>query len=262
MKNSSTIKIANIIAFTVMVYVNYLSNALPINGNTAGELSDKYVNYFVPAGLTFAIWGVIYSWLLVFMGFQIASFFSESLSQKVNPIIEKIGYLFILSCGLNMAWLLAWHFEFVGLSVFIMVSFLAVLLYLFLKIGVGKTKLNNLEKWISHVPFSIYLGWISIATIANITAFLVDNEWNGYGIEPANWAKIMIVIGAIITAFVLWQRSAIFYGIVVLWAFWGIHLKRMQIGDIVSLEINTIVYSCLGFLLLLIVFRTKRWLNY
>ncbi len=262
MKNLSLIKTLNIIAFLAMVYVNYLSNALPINGNTAGELSDKYVNYFVPAGLTFAIWGVIYSWLLVFLGFQIVSFFNKSITQKVDPIIEKIGWLFIVSCLLNVSWLLAWHYEFVGLSVLIMVSFLVNLLFLFLKIGVGKTKVNELEKWISHAPFSIYVGWISIATIANFTALLVDSQWTGFGIDAANWAKIMIIIGLVVVSFVLITRNAIFYGFVVLWAFWGIHLKRTQVGDAPSMEIDKIIYFCLGIIALTILFRAKRWFAY
>jgi hypothetical protein len=260
--NIKSLKNVNIIAFIAMLYVNYLSNALPINGNTAGELSDKYVNYFVPAGLTFAIWGVIYGWLMVFLGFQIASFFNKNIADKVDPIIEKIGWLFILSCMLNIGWLLAWHYEFVGLSVLIMVGFLFNLLFLFFKIGVGKTKINELEKWISHAPFSIYLGWISIATIANFTALLVDNQWAGFGIDGATWAKIMIIVGLAVVSFVLMTRNAIFYGFVVLWAFWGIHLKRTQVGDVPSMEIDKIVYFCLGFIVLLILLRAKRWFAY
>lgn len=261
-KNLSLIKIANLIAFMAMVYVNYLSNALPINGNTAGELSDKYVNYFVPAGLTFAIWGVIYSWLMVFLGFQIASFFSINIKEKVDPIIGKIGWLFVITCILNVSWLLTWHYEYVFLSVIVMISFLALLLLIFLKIGVGQNKVNNLEKWISHAPFSIYLGWISIATIANFTALLVHNQWNGFGIDGANWAKIMVIIGLIVASFVILKRNAIFYGFVVLWAFYGIHIKRSQIADMPSLEIDTVVYFCMGFIFLLLIFRTKRWFDY
>ena len=260
MKN--TIKITNIVAFIAMVYVNYLSNALPINGNTAGELSDKYVNYFVPAGLTFAIWGVIYGWLLVFIVFQIVSFFNKNIEEKVNPIIEKIGWLFVFSCVLNIGWLLAWHYQFVGLSVLIMLSFLSILLFLNYKIGVGKTKISSLEKWISHAPFSIYVGWISIATIANVTALLVNIEWSGFGIDASIWAKIMIIVGAIITCFVLYRRNAIFYGMVVIWAFFGIHLKRTQIGDLASMEIDKIVFFCLGFIVIVLLLRAKKWFSY
>lgn len=258
----NTLKIANITAFILMVYVNYLSNALPINGHTAGELSDKYVNYFVPAGLTFAIWGVIYSWFMVFLGFQIATFFSKEIDKKVSPIVGKIGWLFVISCLLNVTWLLAWHYEFVGLSVLLMVSFLGTLLYIFLKIGVGKSKINNLEKWISHAPFSIYLGWISIATIANFTALLVSNQWNGFGIDNAAWAKIMIIIGLVLTVFVVIQRNAIFYALVVVWAFYGIHLKRSQIADMPSLSIDNVVLFCLGFITLTVLVRIKKWFDY
>lgn len=257
-----SLKLANIIAFILMVYVNYLSNALPINGHTAGELSDKYINYFVPAGLTFAIWGIIYSWLMVLLGFQIASFFSKYLDKNVSPIVEKIGWLFVISCLLNITWLLAWHYEFVGLSVLIMVCFLATLLYLFLKIGVGKSKVNNLEKWISHAPFSIYLGWISIATIANFTALLVSNQWNGLGFDGVVWAKIMIIIGLVLTVFVVIQRNALFYALVVMWAFYGIHLKRSQIADMDSLSIDNVSLFCLGVITLTVLIRTKRWFDY
>lgn len=262
MKNLSSIKISNIVAFFVMVYVNYLSNELPINGNTAGELSDRYVNYFVPAGLTFAIWGVIYSWLLVFIAFQILSFFNENLAKKVNPVIEKIGWIFIISCILNVSWLLAWHYEFVGLSVLIMLSFLSLLLYLNFKIGVGVSKINSLEKWISHAPFSIYVGWISIATIANVTALLVNIEWNGFGITPLNWAKIMILIGTIISVLVLLKRNAVFYGLVVVWAFYGIYIKRSQIGDVESDSMinNTTIAIIVVFCLVLL--KAKKWFEY
>jgi hypothetical protein len=262
MKNLNAVKISNIIAFCAMVYVNYLSNALPINGNTAGDLSDKYVNYFVPAGLTFAIWGVIYSWLMVFLGFQIVSFFNENIKAKVDPIIDKIGWLFVLSCVLNVAWLLAWHYEFVALSVIIMISFLGTLLYLFLKIGVGKNTVNGLEKWISHAPFSIYLGWISIATIANFTALLVNNQWNGFGIDGAMWAKIMIVVGLLVTIFVLSTRNAIFYGLVVMWAFYGIYVKRTEIGGDISTSIGYIALFGIGFVALAVIFNMKKWLKY
>jgi hypothetical protein len=262
MRNINILKIANIVAFCAMVYVNYLSNALPINGNTAGELSDKYVNYFVPAGLTFAIWGIIYSWLMVFLGFQILSFFSLNINDKVNPIIEKIGSLFVVTCVLNVGWLLAWHYEFVALSVIVMVSFLGALLYIFLKIGVGKSKVNELEKWISHAPFSIYLGWISIATIANFTALFVHYQWSGLGFGGDMWAKIMIVVGLAVTSFVLMTRNAVFYGLVVIWAFFGIHFKRAQIADEPSLSIDKVVLFGMGFIAIMLLIRAKKWFAY
>lgn len=262
MKNLTYFKIFNLLAFLGMVYVNYLSNALPINGNTAGELSDKYVNYFVPAGLTFAIWGVIYGWLMVFLGFQVASFFNANLASKVDPIIGKIGWLFVISCVLNVAWLLAWHYQYVGLSVLIMLLFLGLLLYLNYKIGTGISKINGLEKWISHAPFSIYVGWISIATIANITAYLVDIQWNGFGVDAYLWAIYMIIVGALVGAFVLFKRNAILFAFVIIWAFYGIYIKRTALGDADSLAILQIVKMNMIGLIVISFSRVKQWFSY
>lgn len=261
MKNKILI-IFNLVAFLSMVYVNYLSNALPINGHTPGELSDKYVNYFVPAGLTFSIWGVIYGWLLVFIGFQVIAYFNEKVFEKMSPIIQKIGWLFVLSCALNILWLLAWHYELVGLSVLIMLSFLATLIIIFIKVGIGFNKINSWEKWLSHAPFSIYLGWISIATIANITAFLVQNNWSGFGIEPAVWAKIMISIGFILCLFMVLKQRAIFFGLVVLWAFYGIYLKRMAISDEISISLANYISYLLGAIPVMILLKLKSWFAY
>lgn len=262
MKNLNSLKVLNLIAFIAMVYVNYLSNALPINGNTAGELSDKYVNYFVPAGLTFAIWGVIYGWLMVFLGFQIVSFFNKNIQEKVDPIVEKIGWLFVVSCVLNVSWLLAWHYQLVGLSVIIMLLFLGLLLFLNFKIGTGISKTNELEKWISHAPFSIYAGWISIATIANITAYLVDIQWSGFGVDPYLWAIYMIMVGALVGAFVIFKRNAILFVFVIIWAFYGIYVKRTAIGDAESLAILQIVKMNMIGLIVISFSRVKKWFSY
>ncbi len=262
MTKISILKTSNIIAFILMVYVNYLSNTLPINGQTAGELSDKYVNYFVPAGITFTIWGVIYGWLLILIVYQLFSFFSNTIKEKMDPIIDKLGWLFVFSCILNVAWLLAWHYEQVELSVLIMASFLGTLIYIFNKINIGIKKINNLEKWISQAPFSIYLGWISVATIANFTALLVQINWNGFGISPSAWAKIMIIIAVLITSYMAIKKNAVFYAFTVVWALWGIHIKRSQIGNFESVSIDKFVYFGIGLILILVFIKTPKWLNY
>lgn len=262
MAKSKTLILFNLMAFVTMVYINYLSNALPINGHTPGELSDKYVNYFVPAGLTFSIWGVIYGWFLVFISVQVIAYFNESLFNKIEPIIQKIGWLFVVTCILNIAWLLAWHYELVAVSVMIMLLFLVTLIYIFVKIGIGKTKANTQEKWLSHTPFSIYLGWISIATIANITALLVQNNWSGFGFDGATWANIMIAVGFLVCLFMVISKKAVFFGLVVLWAFYGIYVKRLSIHDATSLSIANFVSYFLGAIPVIILVKIKAWLAY
>jgi ABC-type xylose transport system permease subunit len=161
----------NLIGFLGTVVVNGLSNALPFNGKTAGELSDQYPNLFVPAGLTFSIWGVIYILLAIFVVYGLIVT-TKNDTQK-SLFIENIGVLFFISCLANMGWIFAWHYEVVPLSVVIMLILLATLITIYLRLRIGRSDSPNTEKYLVHLPFSIYLGWITIATIANFTALLV-----------------------------------------------------------------------------------------
>ena len=197
MKPSTRILILfNTLAFLAVLLVNYLANALPLNGKNTGELSAQYPNLFTPAGLTFSIWGVIYLWLAIFVGFQIVALFRSATAARVEPIVDKIGWLFFATCVFNVCWMFAWHWEQLALSVAIMLGFLLTLLRLNETIGTGHSKVNNLEKGLVHWPLGIYQGWITVATIANITALLVGNGWRGGGLSETFWAILMIVVGA------------------------------------------------------------------
>ena len=206
-------KYLNLIAFGLMVYMNYLANALPINGKTTGQLSAQYPNLFVPAGITFSIWGVIYLMLLVFVIMQF--------KVQNKPLIASIGWLFAISCVLNAAWIVAWHYEQLPLSLLIMLGLLATLVIINL----------NIMKFPALFPratFGIYLGWICIATIANVTALLVSYQWGGWGISDQSWAIIMITAGALISMAVIYKLENPFVALAVIWAFVGIILNRVN----------------------------------
>ncbi len=204
---------ANLVFFAGMIVMNYLANALPLGGKTTGELSDAYPNLFVPAGVTFSIWGVIY---LLLAGFCVAQF-----SLKGAPIAASLGWLFAVSCLLNGLWIVAWHYERVPLSLLVMVGLLVTLLLINLK-------LKDQPLGLAKAAFGIYLGWISIATIANVTALLVRLKWGGFGIPQEAWAVIMIAVGAAIVAAAIVKLANPFLGLAVVWAFTGIILKRSQ----------------------------------
>jgi len=233
--------ILNIIGFLGTVVVNGLSNALPLNGKTAGELSDQYPNLFVPSGLTFSIWGVIYILLAIFVIYGLV------VAAKNNPeksqFIEKIGVLFFVSCLANMGWIFAWHYEIVPLSLVIMLVLLATLIAVYLKLQIGKSDAPRIEKYLVHLPFSVYLGWITIATIANVTALLVYLNWNAFGLGEPFWAVTVIIVGIGITLSVLLTRNDIFYCLVVDWALLGILLKRLADSTHVQ---SVIVISIVG----------------
>jgi len=198
-------------AFVVMIVINYLANALPINGMTTGELSDNYPNLFVPTGLTFSIWGVIYLLLAICCVLQ---FFPQFKNYE-----KKMGWWFIVSSTLNGFWIITWHYQMLLLSLLVMAGLLITLIAINRKLIFEP---NNTFK----AAFGIYLGWICIATIANVTALLVHLQWNGWGISDQTWAIALIGIGLIITSITILKLNNPFIGLAVAWAFLGIAIKR------------------------------------
>ncbi|MBN2443214.1 MAG: tryptophan-rich sensory protein [Spirochaetales bacterium] len=214
----------NIIFFLGTIVVNGLANALPIGGISTGALSDSYPNLFVPAGITFAIWGLIYLFLLGFIIYQARDILKKE--QKPDSSLHSIGPFFILSCAANICWIFVWHYRIVWLSIIFMFAILGCLLSIYLRLDIGKSKSSLMEKVFYDIPFSIYLGWITVATIANITAFLVTIGWNGFGIPENIWTIVMIGAAAVITLLVLFTRKDIAYALVIIWALGGIIIKR------------------------------------
>jgi len=207
------LKTFNIVFFVLVIVMNYLANALPINGKTTGELSAEYPNLFVPAGITFSIWGVIYLLLAVFIVLQFMDANKE--------LVSAIGWAFVLSSIFNASWILAWHYQKLPLSLLIMLGLLASLIYI-------NYQLQSFPAGIIKATFGIYLGWICIATIANVTALLVSYNWGGWGISEPNWAIIMIITGAVITAIALIRLNNPFLALAVIWAFIGIILRQQS----------------------------------
>ena len=203
-------KILNVIGLIAVIYVNYLANALPINGKTTGALSDQYANLFVPAGLTFAIWGLIYLLLIVFIVIQFLPQFQSSVTTN---------FLFFITCASNISWILAWHYEKMVLSLLIMLSLLVTLTLMNLNLSQEKQQFHRLI-------FGVYLGWILIATVANATAGLVSIQWNGFGVSQVTWTLILIGAGALIASFAMFRLNNPYLAISVVWAFLGIVIKR------------------------------------
>lgn len=233
--------ILNFLCFTAVIVVNYLSNSLPLNGKTPGQLSDQYPNLFVPTGLTFAIWGVIYIFLIGWVLGQIGGLFNQRQRTRIEPHVEKIGWLFALTCALNVGWLFAWHWEHIGLSIIVMITMLGTLITLNETIQNGRAATNAYEKWLAYPSFGLYQGWITVALIANVTAFLVASGWQGFGIAASTWAIVMIAAGAGIALYIVLSRNMIFHGIAVAWALLGIYLKRSAADDAVTVEYMALI---------------------
>lgn len=220
MSKDSVRQFANLLAMLGALIVNVLANALPLNGLNTGEISDRFKVYFVPAGYVFAIWGVIYIGWIAFIVFQLLA------SQKTAPRMRALGYWFALSCVFNAAWLFCWHYEQFALSVLVMLALLATLIISYLRLDVGRGRLGAAERWCVDVPFGLYLGWVSVATIANITSFLYYVQWDGFGIAPQVWAVIMLTVASLLGLLIARARRDAAYLLVFAWAFSGIALKQ------------------------------------
>jgi hypothetical protein len=210
------IRVLNLISLLAAIVVNGLANALPINNIQTGAVSDSFGALFTPAGYVFAIWGVIYLTLAVFAVYQVLP------AQKNNTRLDRLGPWFILANLFNGAWIFAWHYLQFPLSLLLMLGLLISLLVIYLRLGIGVSKSTPNERWLVDMPFSIYLGWISVATIANVSVVLLDLNWNGFGITETLWTVIMLVIGTVLGLLMTFRRSEIFYTLVLIWAFIGI----------------------------------------
>ncbi|MFC1922957.1 tryptophan-rich sensory protein [Chloroflexota bacterium] len=208
-----------IAAFTTIIF-NIAANVLPLNGLNTGELSDRFQIFFVPAGYVFSIWGLIYLGLIAYAIYQVLP------AQRENPRLRSIGYLFILSCLANIAWLFLWHYEVFEFTLIAMGVLLLSLIAIYLRLDIGRGEVSNAEKWAVHVPISIYLGWITVATIANTTQLLYYLGWNGWGISAEIWAVIMLAAGVIISAIMSLTRADIAYSLVLVWAYIGIAIQH------------------------------------
>lgn len=219
------VKALVVVTYVAMITVNALANALPINGRTTGGVSDAYPNLFAPAGLTFSIWGVIYLLLGLHVLYQLGLFRSRDTSDRA-ALLNRVGVLFSATSVANVSWILAWHYDLIGLSTALLATMLVLLIVITRTIL--RADLSTRERLLVRLPFSVYFGWITVATIANITVWLVSLGWNGFGISEATWAVIIIAVGAIIGTAVILRDRDIAYGLVFVWAYFGITIKHLS----------------------------------
>ena len=238
MQKVSTLKILNVAALVVVVLVNYLANALPINGVKTADISNKYFNEFAPANLTFSIWAVIYSLIIGVMIWQYVN-----PNEAKNKAISQFSTYFIANCLLNAAWLFAWHYEIFVLTIILMLGILYTLVQLN-RIESKEFPTDLPTKWLLQSGFGVYLGWICIATIANITTFLVSLNFNKLGLTDTFWTGTVIGIGSITAAMLVVRYKNMYIGFAVIWALIGIVLRQNQLhGHFTAISWAALTYG-------------------
>lgn len=238
-----------ILSFLAVVVINGLANALPINGVTTGEVSDSFSNLFTPVGMTFSIWGLIYLLLAGFVLFYLGVF------RKSKFVDEYVATLFIITSVANIAWIFSWHYGFIGLSVAFMLCLLITLICIATKLRT--LRLSLAERYFVRLPFSVYFGWITIATIANITVFLVSINWDAFGFSEAFWTMLILVVGAIIGLWRSYIDQDLAYILVFIWAYIGILIKHISPSGFAGqyTGVITVLTICLVIFILMAMFQ-------
>lgn len=240
------LKVSATLTFIIMLVINGLAGSTEILGGVAtGEVSDTYANLFAPAGFTFSIWGLIYLFLAVFVVRMWRQNLTKAPQLETKQMIRVVRK-FTLTSVLNTAWLLAWQYQILWLSVIIMLGLLTTLL--FIQRDLSRIPMSRSETIAVRSPFSLYVGWISVATIANITAWLVSIDWRGGGIPESNWTVIILLLGAAVGLATALYRYDWVYLVVFIWAYFGILYKHMATFEgqhqnvIITLGISLTVY--------------------
>jgi hypothetical protein len=256
MKKAKLLSISNVILFIGVLIVNAAANALPINGYNTGELSDMYPNLFVPAGITFSIWGVIYILLAIFSIYSLILVFKGSETNRIY--YNGFGLYFAFSSIGNIAWIFLWHYKLLALSVLAMLLILVSLIFTYIRIQGSTHNLPKAKLLLLKIPISIYLGWICVATIANITAFLADRGWNGFGISEVVWTVVVITVAAVLGIAFIIKNNDIFYPLVVIWAFIGIIIKRNAVAIEAEQPIVFASYLMIAILAVGILYKIRK----
>jgi benzodiazapine receptor len=221
--NYKKFQIINVFAIILTIVMNALSNILSFGGVNTGEAADRFFSYFTPAGYVFSIWSVIYTLLIVFIAYQVRT------SQVNAEYLGKIGFIYLFNGIFNATWLIAFHFAvdtplLLLLTEPLILGVLVTLLYIYVKLEIGVSEVPLSEKLAVHLPVSVYLGWISVATIANTASVL--NEFLTVPLDTQYlWTALVLVVALLLAIIMIVKRRDFAYSLVVVWAAIGIYVK-------------------------------------
>jgi benzodiazapine receptor len=216
----------NIAALVAALVLNTLSNTLPLGGRTTGQISDSLPSLFVPAGYVFSIWGLIYLALIGFAVYQALP------AKQDNPAVRATGWWFALTCAANALWIVFWHYGYYWLTLVVMLILLLSLIVIYRRLA--QLAISGAGNWLVKWPFSLYLGWITVATVANVSAVLVWLGWDGGPLSPVTWTVVLAVVAAALALVMAYRHHDVVYAGVIVWALAGIAVKQSGMPVIVA----------------------------
>lgn len=257
MKSSRVLSLLSLFALVVHISFSYLTQGRIINPKDVGEVSNKFDTLLTPAGFTFAVWGVIYLGLLLFAICHVVLSFTKAESHAANEDMRKIGPWFILNNLFAATWLLVWTREMIGLSVVLILLQLATLIIINQRLGIYNSKRSLGSRAITQIPLSIYFGWVSFASFANIAAWLKSINWQ-LPLQDITGAVLMLGVAVFITSLVILNRRNIYYGVVVIWALFGIAEKRLNMDPDLYFELIRAAWMGITILFFICVLQFAR----
>src|SRR4028119_71946 len=241
-------QVLNLTAILAAFRTNVWANLAPPNGLTIGQISNTFFQevLITPASYAFAIWGLIYLGLITFGVYQVLP------AQRHNPSLRRMGYLLVLASLAQIAWVFLFQYQLFTLSLVAMLGILLPLIGVYLRLGIGNQRVSRKDRWFVHIPLSIYLAWISVATIVNVALTLYNLGYRGWGISPQVWTTLALIAGAAIAATVSIQRTDVAFVLVIVWAFVAIAVRQANIpliaataGGLAIALVGLLVFSIL-----------------
>lgn len=220
--------IATAIAIAVTIVINTLSNLFPPGGQNIGEIANTILAgvLITPANYAFAIWGLIY------LGLMAYGIYQYSRDRRHQPEIQRTNQLLIVASVAQILWIFLFTLEQFAWSILAMVGILLPLIGIYLTLDIGRGRVSRQRRWQAHIPFSVYLGWIAVATVVNVASALYAANWTGWGLSPITWTVIMVVIAALLAAAIMVTRQDAAYALVTVWALLAIALRHTTITAI------------------------------
>ncbi len=244
-------QILNIIVLLATIGINYLSNTGLLNNETMASISAKYQNLFTPAGYAFSIWGLIYLGLLGFVIYY--GPFAKNTEAKEKTILNT-GWWFVISCITNSLWIFTWLYEYTLLTIPIMMLLFVSLLKI-IRNNRGLIESRDFKTTVFlRLPFYIYSGWISVALIADVAAYLKKIQWSGFGIPETGWTVLMFIIAAVIHLYMVWKQNMSTFALVAVWALIAIAVANQYSNQ--AVYISAIMTAL--FVFVNIVFKLSR----
>lgn len=231
-----SLAVLNLLSVVLVIVVNYISQVIEFNGVTIGEMSRRYDNLFTPAGYAFSIWGIIFLLLLVYGVYQVRMAYSD---KDTSNGIARTGPWFILANLLNCTWVIIFAYDHTGLSVLVMLGILFSLIKIILN--------TNMERWDAPIgiiafiwwPICIYSGWIAVATIANVSAYLSKIGWEGGPLSEISWTITMIIVATLVNLLIIYRRNMREFALVGIWALLAIFIRHQE-------DYTSIAYTALS----------------